>query len=59
MVDVNNLKLLRYPPRLNAIDFSTMPVPADAEAFTCDTNINLKKNQIAVFVDDDSQLTIV
>ena len=59
IVDVNDLKLLRYPPGLQAVNFGSTPVPTKVETFTCDENIRIKKNQVAVFVDDDSRLTIV
>jgi hypothetical protein len=59
IADVNELGLLRYPPSLRAVDFESIPDPTEVETFTCDENIEIKKSQIAVFVDDDSRLIIV
>lgn len=59
IADVKNLCLLRYPPGFASVDFAETPPPTLVEEFGCEQNIELKKNQIAVFVDDDSRLTIV
>lgn len=59
IADVRDLKLLRYPPGFDAVDFGTGAGAADAQSFDIGQNIDLQVNQIPVFVDDPSGLEII
>jgi hypothetical protein len=59
VVDVRGLVLRAFPPlRYGDQDFFT-PTPTIPQPFFCGLNVNLQANQIAVFVDDPTDLVIV
>ncbi|ESA32881.1 baseplate j family protein [Leptolyngbya sp. Heron Island J] len=55
VVDVQNLRLLRYPPTPTALDFTAAVSPKPEPK---GDNIVLRPDQVPVFVDDDSDLFI-
>lgn len=59
IVDAVELKLLRYPPNFEAVDFQQSPPPNQAQIFARGKNIHLQAHEIPVFVDDPSQLEIL
>ena len=59
VADVRDLQLVKYPPGFDAVSFSGGVPPTSAQEFACGLNIDLQVNQIAVFVDDPSRLTII
>jgi Baseplate J-like protein. len=59
IADVRDLALVRYPSGSDALDFAGAAVPSGAETLACGANATLEADQIPVFADDDSGLTIV
>lgn len=59
IVDVIDLKLLRYPPGFDAVDFQQPNAGNKPEVFDQGKNINLQSSEIPVFIDDPSQLVIL
>jgi len=59
VADVRALRLLRYPPGFDEVDFAADQSAPAAEGFACGTNVELQVNQIARFVDTADQLQIV
>lgn len=59
IVDAVELKLLRYPPNFEAVDFQQSPPLNQAQIVDQGKNINLQAHEIPVFVDDPSQLEIL
>jgi hypothetical protein len=59
VADVRNLRLLRYTAGVGAFTFEAAPDFAAPHQSPLGQNINLQANQIAVFVDDSSHLSIV
>jgi hypothetical protein len=59
VADMKELKLLRYPPDFEAVDFGQAPAPAGVQEVDCGKNIDLQVNEIAVFVEDPSRLRII
>jgi hypothetical protein len=59
IVDVIDLKLLRYPPGFDAVDFQRSNVGNEPKIFDQGKNINLQSSEIPVFIDDPSQLVIL
>jgi hypothetical protein len=58
IVDVQEPRLLRYPPGFDAVDF-TLGAGARPEQFPSGENVELQANQVPRFVDDPSRLVIV
>jgi hypothetical protein len=58
IADVRELKLVRFPPGFDAVDFNSL-TPEQVQKYECGENVDLQVNQIPVFVDDDSGLTLV
>jgi hypothetical protein len=58
IADVQNVRLLQYPPGLAGVSFASIPndVP---QTLGCGQNVTLQVDQIAVAVDDASGLNIV
>jgi hypothetical protein len=59
IVDLREAKLLKFPPGFDAIDLQTGANLTGVQKFDCGNNVTLQANQIAVFVDDATGLTIV
>jgi hypothetical protein len=59
IVDVRELRLVRFPPSLDAFDFGSITEEASIQRFECGKNIDLQANQIPVLVDDPSRMVIV
>ena len=59
IADVQDLALLRFPAGWESIDVTANNVPIAPQPLACGLNVQLQGNQIAVFVDDPSRLTIV
>ncbi len=57
IADLKQLRLLRYPPRLTGMSFGPA-ASTDPQILDPEQNADLQANEIAVFVDDDSRLTI-
>jgi hypothetical protein len=58
VTDVRDLSILRYPPTLGNLDFSTVP-PEAPEQLGCGENGELLANQIAVTVERPDLLSII
>lgn len=56
VTDVRDLHLVRYPVPFDSIDFDERP---DADVLPCGANLVLQANQVAVLVDDPTELTLV
>jgi hypothetical protein len=59
IADLNDVKLVRFPPGFDAVDFGSPFQLPGVQRFDCGKNVELQANQIAVFVDDDSGLQII
>jgi hypothetical protein len=59
VADVQNLQLLRYPPRFDSVTFTTTPQDPTPQALDCGVNVELQANQIPVFVKDSTRMTII
>lgn len=59
VADVRSLRLTRYPVPANAIDFATPPPAGAAEELDCGAALRTGSDQVAVYVDDIDELTIV
>jgi hypothetical protein len=59
LADVQELRLLRYPAHFDELIFGTGDLPSGVAQTGGGDNITLGATEIAVFVDDDSQLRIV
>ena len=59
VADVKELKLMRYPPEMDTVDFAVRPTPTPPQPYDCGANVSLKVNQIAVYVDREVDLVIV
>ncbi len=59
VADVLRLRFLKYPPGFDAVNFEGSSVSTEAQEYQPGENVRLQVNQIAVFVDDPSRLTIV
>lgn len=59
IVDVVELKLLRYPPGFDAVDFRQTGLGNQPQVFDQGKNINLQSSEISVFFDNPSQLEIL
>jgi hypothetical protein len=59
IADLREPRLLRYPPGFDSIDLAGGAGLTDVQKFAVGENVVLQANQIAVFVDDASRLTIV
>jgi len=57
ITDVRNVRLLRYPPSFDESQLGA--AGADPEAFDCGTNVALQADEVPVYVDDPSGLTVV
>lgn len=57
--DIRDFKLLRYPPGFDAIDLAAGTDLDAVQKFECGQNVTLRGNEIAVFVDDATGLTII
>ncbi len=58
IADVQNVRLLQYPPGFDSLNFATLPADAP-QVLDCGENGTLQVDQIAVAVEDPSGLTIV
>lgn len=59
IVDVQDLQLIKYPPDFDALDFDTVSGTNEPQILESGKNVDVKLNEIAVFVDDSSKLNIV
>ncbi len=59
VADVVHLRFLKYPPGFDSVSFKSESPSVEAQEYQPGENVRLQVNQIAVFVDDPSQLTIV
>jgi hypothetical protein len=60
IADVQELRLLRFPPGFEGVDLGPGAVAGGApEALGCGDNLRLAVNQVAAFVDDASGLEII
>jgi hypothetical protein len=59
VADVRDVKLLRYPPGFDGIDFAATTSLQAVQKLGCGENLNLQVNQVAVFVDDPANLEVV
>lgn len=59
IVDVRDLRLMRYPQPPHLIDFANPASGNAVETLACGAAINLGRDQIAQFIDNPSDLTIV
>jgi hypothetical protein len=60
VADIANLRLLRYPPHFDAVDFSTPGSAAtDIQTLGYGENVALAVDQIPVLVDDPTRMKIV
>jgi hypothetical protein len=57
IADLKQLRLLRYPAHLTGMSFA-QGASTDPQILNCGQNADIQANEIAVFVDDDSRLTI-
>jgi hypothetical protein len=58
IADVQQLTLLRFPPTFDPATFTVTPGTPGPDSFDNGQNVAVQGNQIAVFVDDPSGLTI-
>jgi hypothetical protein len=59
LADVRDLKLLRYPPGFENVDFGSPSGLPDLQRLESGENLTLQVNQVALFVDDPSRLEVV
>jgi hypothetical protein len=59
IADIQELRLLRYPAHFDELIFTQGDLPSPISAIGCGENLALSATEIAVFVDDASQLQIV
>jgi hypothetical protein len=59
VVDVRGLVLRAFPPLRYGDEDFFIPTPTTPQSFFCGFNVNLQANEIAVFVDDPTDLIIV
>jgi hypothetical protein len=59
VADVQDLTLLRFPPSYDPATFQVTPGKPGPTPFVDGQNVTVQGNQIAVFVDDDSGLSII
>jgi hypothetical protein len=59
VTDVRRLRLLRYPPGFDAVEFGATPVATGPQQFECGENVELQVNQVPVLVEDPAGLRIV
>lgn len=59
IADAREVRLVRYPPRFEQVNFGTGAGVAVAQRYDCGQNADLQVNQIAVYVDDPSGLEII
>ncbi|MBE9111416.1 hypothetical protein IQ273_18590 [Nodosilinea sp. LEGE 07298] len=63
IVDVVDLKLLRFPPNFDSINLQATPVSSSSsdryQVFEQGKNISLQSTEIPIFVDDPAQLVIL
>lgn len=58
VADVTDLQLLRYPPGLEAVDLTDADSLGQPQSFSNGDNIHLSPTEVAVLVDDDTQLRV-
>jgi hypothetical protein len=58
VTDVTDLRLLRYPPGLDAVDLAEVAVPAQPQVHPVATNVPVGPHQVPVLVGDDSRLRV-
>jgi hypothetical protein len=59
IADVQNLRLLRYPPGFDSVDFGETQAQPPPEELGCEENVELQVNQIPLLVDRADRLRIV
>jgi hypothetical protein len=59
VADVRNLRLTRYPQPASEMDFAAAANPALAQALDCGAALQVEPDQVAVYVDDIDELTII
>jgi hypothetical protein len=59
VADALRLRLLRYPPGFDSVDFGASPLPSGPEEFDYGENVALQANQVPVLVVDPAGLEIV
>lgn len=53
VIDVRDLRLVRYPAQVDALDLATAPAGPSAQRFACGENVALAATEIPAFVDLD------
>lgn len=59
VADVRDLRLTRYPKPEGTIDFASTPDPKALEVLACGAALRPQADQVALYVDDTDELTIV
>lgn len=59
VADVQELRLLRYPPGFDTIDFTDIAASAEREELNCGQNLELTVEQVPEFVNIDDEMEII
>ncbi|MCW8986206.1 MAG: hypothetical protein OQK75_00915, partial [Gammaproteobacteria bacterium] len=59
IADIQNLRLVRYPPGFDEIDFNDVNTLTDKTVFDCGQNIQLAVNEVPEFVDIDDGIIVI
>jgi hypothetical protein len=59
IADTRDVKLIRYPPGFESVDFEADQTTPEPQRFACGENIELQVNQIPRFVDVTTGLWII
>lgn len=59
VADVRNLRLTRYPQPAAGVDFAATANPALAQVLDCGAALQTEPDQVAVYVDDIDELSII
>jgi hypothetical protein len=59
VADVQDLRLVRYPPGFEGVNFSDPSSLPDREVLECQENLKLSVNQVPEFIDRDEEIIII